>query len=286
MQVKQAQHYQLSVPQNVDDLEQALFASFPRADMEKWDSCGLIVGDREAPISSIAIALDFTISTVQAAIELGCNVLVIHHPAYIGQGPKELGPANQASTRGCGQAIFEAAKRGLAVINMHTNLDRSVLAREQFGQALKCECKSNFEYLLDHKRSAAGTGFGAILELPAPTSLNQLASICNDALGGHARVWGAPENKSKTCAYLNGSWRDVDAFMAAISAQIDCVIVGETSYHSALDVYENINIIELGHDVSELPLTKVLHTELSSYGYNEKTQLHIIRQKSPVWWQV
>ncbi len=286
MQVKQAQHYQLSVPQTVDDLEQALFASFPRADMEKWDSCGLIVGDRQAQISSIAIALDFTINTLQAAIELGCNVLVTHHPAYIGQGPKELGPANQLTTQGCGQALFEAAKRGLSVINMHTNLDRSVLAREHFAQALKCECKSNFEYLIDHRRSAAGTGFGAVLSLPALTSLNQLASICDDAFGGHARVWGDPEDKFRTCAYLNGSWRDVSAFMAAIAAQIDCVIVGETSYHSALDVYENINIIELGHDVSELPLTKVLFNELSGYGYNEKTQLHIIGEKRPIWWQV
>ena len=287
MQIKQAQHYQLSVPQTVNDLEQALFASYPRSDMEKWDSCGLIVGDRSTAISSIAIALDFTPVTVQAAINANCNVLVTHHPAYIGQGPKELGPANQATTRGCGQALFEAAQKGLAVINMHTNLDRSIAAREYFADLLKCNCKSNFEYLLDHKRSASASGFGAILDLPAPTTLSQLASICDDALNGHARIWGDPSSKLfRTCAYLNGSWRDIDAYMAAISANIDCVIVGETSYHTALDVCDALNVIEIGHDVSEFPLTQVLFNELSSYGYNEKTQLHIIGAEKPNWWQV
>ena len=270
-------------PQTVGELEQALFSVFPRADMERWDSCGLQVGEREKTIGRIGVALDFTCATVKAAADEDCDVLVCHHPPYIKDAPAQLGPADQAVTPGPGRALFEAARLGVAVVNMHTNLDRSALAREAFAELLGCTCKANFEHLLDPCRSYKGTGFGAVLDLPAPTTLAQLAAVCDDALGGRARVWGEPSRELERFAYLNGSWRDAGAFQAAIRAGIGCVVVGETSYHTALDVQPHLAVVELGHDVSEAPLVQVLFDELAACGYDEGEELRVVGPQLPMW---
>ena len=271
-------------PQTVGELEQALFSVFPRADMERWDSCGLQVGERDKAPSRIGVALDFTCATVQAAADEGCDVLVCHHPPYIKDAPCELGPATQGATPGPGRALFEAARLGVSVINMHTNLDRSALAREAFADMLGCTCKGNFEHLLDPRRSYKGTGFGAVLDLPAATTLAQLAAVCDDALGGRARVWGDPDRELERFAYLNGSWRDAGAFQAAIRAHIGCVVVGETGYHTALDVQPHLAVVELGHDISEAPLVQVLFDELAACGYDEGEELVVVGDAAPAWW--
>ncbi len=271
-------------PQTVGELEQALFAAFPRADMERWDSCGLQVGDREKAVGRIGVALDFTCATVKAAADEGCDTLVCHHPPYIKEGPCELGPATQGATPGPGRALFEAVRLGVAVVNMHTNLDRSALAREAFAGLLGCTCDANFEHLLDPRRSYKGTGFGAVLDLPAPTTLEELAAVCDDALGGHARVWGDPARELGRFAYLNGSWRDAGAFQAAIRAHIGCVVVGETGYHTALDVQPHLAVVELGHDVSEAPLVRVLFDELAGCGYDEAEELVVVGGAARSWW--
>ena len=271
-------------PQTVGELEQALFSVFPRADMESWDSCGLQVGERAHAVGRVGVALDFTCATVKAAADAGCDVLVCHHPPYIKDAPRELGPAFQPSAPGPGRALFEAAALGVAVINMHTNLDRSALAREAFADVLGCTCKANFEHMFDPSRSYRGTGFGAVLDLPAPTSLAQLAAVCDDAYGGRARVWGDPDLELERFAYLNGSWRDAGAFQAAVRAGIGCVAVGETGYHTALDAQPHLAVVELGHDVSEAPLVQVLFDELAGCGYDGEDELVVVGDAAPAWW--
>ena len=68
---------------------------------------------------------------------------------------------------------------------------------------------------------------------------------------------------------LNGSWGDSSIYDTAISQDIDCLIVGETKYHLALDLTANISLIELGHDISELPIVPVLMKAIESIGVSE-----------------
>ena len=51
---------------------------------------------------------------------------------------------------------------------------------------------------------------------------------------------------------------------------VDCLVCGELKYHDALDAAESgLAIIELGHDVSELPLCALLATEVVKAGIPE-----------------
>lgn len=65
---------------NVGELEERLLRLFPRTDAENWDHVGLSVGDPDAPVARVVVALDASEENVREAAELGANVLLTHHP--------------------------------------------------------------------------------------------------------------------------------------------------------------------------------------------------------------
>ncbi len=251
-------------PETVDDLEKALFRAFPKQDAESWDNVGLAVGDRMAPLGKVALNLDMSVEAVIAAHVSGCNVLVTHHPPFIADAPLEFGPVAQTFAPAPGRVIYEAASRGVNLINMHTNADRAIATREKFAQMLEINCVGNCESVLDKTRELLDTGFGALLECgdAGPIELGALASKCKRVFGGSPRVWGDAKRRIQHIAYLNGSWRDADLYEKCMRAGIECVIVGETGYHLCLDAQPYLSIIELGHDLSELPIVDVLYDAL------------------------
>jgi len=108
-------------------LESLLFEAYPAADAAGEDRIGLLVGDAEAPVRSIALALDATVDSIEIAASYGCNVLVTHHPVFwIPRALflREMGTscANGAADAAAA-AVYRAAERGVALIAMHTNVD-------------------------------------------------------------------------------------------------------------------------------------------------------------------
>lgn len=61
-------------------IEQALYGWAPRELAESWDNVGLLVGDPDASISHILVALDITPAVVAEAADTGCQLIVAHHP--------------------------------------------------------------------------------------------------------------------------------------------------------------------------------------------------------------
>ena len=109
----------------VAELERALLARYPKADAEGWDHVGLSVGDPAAKITCVACALDATEANVHRALEAGANVLLTHHPIYI-KAPEAFCPADSARPQ-CSAALYEAARCGVNIISLHTNLDLSLI---------------------------------------------------------------------------------------------------------------------------------------------------------------
>lgn len=109
----------MSSRRTVGELADALEQRFPGAWADEWDNVGLIIGSRESEIRGVLITLDATAEAVERAARSGANVVLTHHPPFL-QLPDALraegGPAG----------TLEAALRlGVAVISLHTNLDRS-----------------------------------------------------------------------------------------------------------------------------------------------------------------
>ena len=118
----------------VAELERVLLARYPKADAEGWDHVGLSVGDPAAKITGVACALDATEANVHRAQEAGANVLLTHHPIYI-KAPEAFCPADSAHPQ-CSAALYEAARCGVSIISLHTNLDRSHEARVCLSELL------------------------------------------------------------------------------------------------------------------------------------------------------
>lgn len=244
----------------IGELEKLLFEKFPLESAEEWDTTGITSGDAHVEISKIAVALDPSLSAVKAANSNACNLLLTHHPAYIGE-IEELADNN---------IIFSASDYGVALMNFHTALDVSEEGSGVLPNLLNLEIQ---ETLLPTFKNL---GFGKICKFRDghDLSLEQLAKKCKCVFGRSPRVWGDFSNKPKKIVTTTGSVGrlddEVSVLQAVIDRQADCIICGEIKYHDAVEINQSgISIIDLGHDVSELPLCKVLIESLQSVGIDK-----------------
>ena len=250
-------------------LERRLGARFPEEDGEAWDTYGMTVGDPDAPVNTVAVALDATVSAIRMAAELGADVLVTHHPLFM-EPPERISPSPES---GSGRAVWEAMAAGVAVMSFHTALDAQPAAGNLMPDMLGLETLEVFKPLGD---SEDGKGYGRIC---APReddalTLGTLAGRCTSIFGIQPRVWGnfaAPVRRIVTWGGSLGH-----AFEPADLSRADTVICGEVKYHEALALAEaGVSVIELGHDASELPLTLLLARAVQEAGV-DKAAIHLV----------
>lgn len=117
-------------PITVGDVERAVARAFPPEWAEDWDRGGLLAGDPQREVTGVVLALDPTLEAIGRARDVGANVVLTHHPAFL-KAPNWLTPG-----RGSAGVVFAALDGGVALINAHTNLDRAPSAGELLPTAL------------------------------------------------------------------------------------------------------------------------------------------------------
>ena len=86
---------------------------------ESWDNVGLLVGDLQAPVRRLAVALEITPDLLPEIRDRGIDLLITHHPPI-------FQPLRQVTTQRPESAmVYELARMGAALIAAHTNLDAS-----------------------------------------------------------------------------------------------------------------------------------------------------------------
>lgn len=238
----------------VGALELALLGQFPREDAEEWDRTGLLAGDPAALVKGVAVALDVTRDAIAAAKRADANVLLTHHPAFI-EPPAVLSPS-YALAPAPGVNVYEAVSQGVALMNFHTALDVSAAATRLLPSMLSLE----FQRILVPVEPTGQKGYGqlcAVREADKPFKLAHLAARCTSVFGRTPRVWGDTAKQLSSVVIANGSAGNV--VEETLLAGADCLVCGEVKYHDALDAAQaGLAIVELGHDVSELPLCALL----------------------------
>ncbi len=259
----------------VRDLESALFSRFPRHDAEAWDHVGLSVGDPDADVRGVSCALDATLDSLRAACSTGCNVLLTHHPVYIAP-PDRFCPAS-AERPSSSAVVYEAARLGVSVISLHTNLDRSLEARAVLPGLLGMGARSS----LEHPDDPHATGLGSLCSCDAMT-LREFADRLRCAFETTPVVWGDPEMTISRPSFLGGSLGDFGEL--AIDAGSDVVVTGEVGYHRAQDLaLRGMAIVALGHDRSEQPFCSILADACVSTGVPAE---HVHVNSLPTQWWV
>jgi dinuclear metal center YbgI/SA1388 family protein len=99
------------------DVVTELDAWFPPELAEPWDSVGLIFGDPQRPVRKALVAVDPTPEVAAEALAESVDLLVTHHPLWLGGITKLAGYKGRLA-----QHLIGA---GIALFNAHTNADRA-----------------------------------------------------------------------------------------------------------------------------------------------------------------
>lgn len=101
----------------VADICRVLDSAYPPHLAESWDKVGLICGELDAEVTTVAFALDCTAEVVEAGIAAGAQMLVVHHPLLL------FGTHTVAAHTPKGRIIHRLIRAGMALFAAHTNAD-------------------------------------------------------------------------------------------------------------------------------------------------------------------
>lgn len=235
---------------NVNDLELFLNEAFPVENALDYDNVGLIAGDRNKVVTAILVSLDLTDKAIEAAKEVGANVIVTHHPIIFG-GIKRL------TLDDCtGKTLIKLVQSGISVIACHTNLDLT----DEFGN-LAIASKLGAE----EPKRLEGVVCGVVYELPMDMKLADYCRKVVSDLGTSGIITiNNPENKVRK-VFVQGGAFDEDSIEAVIKGGVDTVLSGEIKHHICVGLEQmGINTIIVGHSATEqayLPKIKQMLSE-------------------------
>ena len=254
----------------VGDVVGVLEAAYPLAWAEDWDRAGLVLGEREAPVSRVLLAVDPTLAVAREAVASGAELLITHHPLLL-RGASFL-PADD----GKGAVVTDLLRAGTALWCGHTNVDRST--RGTVGAWLRALDLQDPRPLLpgdEGEEAGHGStrfGLGAVGEPATPTTVGGLAEQIAALVPATARGilhTGEAERPVRTVAVCPGAG---DSFLeAATRSGADVYITSDLRHHPALEHLESAAdpaavpaLIDVPHAASEalwLPLARELLTE-------------------------
>lgn len=84
---------------------------------EPWDAVGLVCGDPGSDVRRVHFAVDPVAAVVDEAIAAGAQLLVTHHPLFLG------GTTSVTATTAKGQVVHRLISAGCALYVAHTNAD-------------------------------------------------------------------------------------------------------------------------------------------------------------------
>ena len=231
----------------VRDIEQYLYAWAPRELAESWDNVGLLVGDPEAEVHRVLVALDVTPQVVAEAIEKGCQLIVAHHPV-MNCAWHQVQTVRTDDRQG--RVLTELIRHGIAAICMHTNLDAAAGGvNEVLAQKLGL---SDLKMLTEEKIGRIGT-------LKCEIPLVEFTRFVIESLGCNGLRYtdcGKPVHRVAVGGGACG-----DYIPQAIAAGCDTFVTSDLRYHDFLDTTA-LNLIDAGHfpteDVICAPLVEYL----------------------------
>jgi len=206
---------------------------------ESWDNSGLLVGEWQQDITTIALSIDVDEKLLDTLEEN--TLLLTHHPIIFG-GLKQLQfhtyPAN---------LLRKMVQKNIANIAMHTNFDKTHLnlfvATEILGY--KVVQKEDFVVYFE-------------IEDDFATFVQKV----KDAFGlQHARCVRS-DKAIQRVALTTGSGCSL---MGTLDA--DCFLTGDIKYHDAMEAKSiGLSLIDIGHYESERFFSQILEKHLKNLG--------------------
>lgn len=231
----------------VNDLVELLEELMPSNLAEDWDNVGLMLGRKGKTVKRILLALDLSKEVVEQAVAQKIDLIITHHPAIFKKLKRVVDNDWQQDL------LLTLAENGIAVYSAHTNLDCvSTGVNDVLAKLLKLE---DTEILDDSN----GLGRIGVVE---ETSLTEYAQVVKNALKADYVVVGDAGKQVHKVAVCGGAGSDL--IDLALAKGADTLVTGDVKYHSAQQaVFSGLNIIDAGHQPTELPVLEKLADRLS-----------------------
>ncbi len=228
------------------------FAPFRTQD--SWDNAGLLVGDGSQSVSKVLLALDATNKVIKEATELGCGLILTHHPVIF-TSLRSLTEDNPACNM---------LKNDISCICSHTNLDSA----EYSISDMMCDRLGlkNTHTLMDINRSDPITGrpvgYGAVGECDGMTPW-QLAKLCREKFGCVAIKYVAGDRQIKRVGMISGAGGE--GIEKAAELGLDAFISSEIKHHEFLEAERiGLTLIDAGHYETEVIAMEYLKKKLEA----------------------
>lgn len=218
----------------------------PLGTQEPWDNSGFCIGSPEQEIKGVMIGFDCTPELIEAAVAVGANMVITHHP-LIFAGVKKINPDTFI-----GKCITLAITNGVVIYSAHTNADKAeggVTALMALRLGLQ-----NIEPLDETSLALVGT-------LPSPVEPQELSTFVKKAFGVErlrsSRLIEEPVSRVAVCAGSGSSF-----IPQAMEAEVQLFITGDLSYHHYF-CSEGFMVMDIGHYESERDIVGKLYEILS-----------------------
>ena len=231
----------------VADVVRLLEQRFQPAWAEDWDRVGLVLGDPDAEVTRVLLAVDCVQETADEAVATGAQLLFTHHPLLL------RGVSSVAPTTYKGKIIHQLILAGVALFTAHTNAD---VAAPGVSDALAARLGLADVRPLRADPSDPARGHGRIGTLPATVSLEEFASLAARVLPATfsgVRAAGEPTRSIRTVAVSGGAG---DAFLAdAARAGVDAYLTADLRHHPASEHLAGAGpaLVDAAHWATERP---------------------------------
>lgn len=233
----------------IKDIYQFLDSIYPFNYTDSIDNTGLLIGNMDASVERIMLALDITHSIIDEAIEKKINLIITHHPVIFHKIGKIEG----------GSIVARLVKQEINVISAHTNADMAVggisdIMLEMLGfDNTKCIIEPVYGEI----------GYGRIGISYKEFSPEELADYTKRIFGtAHLRYvsGGKPIKKIAVSSGSSGSLYEKAAKLGA-----DAYITGDVKWDQFVGaVNMGFTLIDAGHFETENIILSVMKEQLQN----------------------
>ena len=249
----------LTMSVRVREVMNALENFAPLPLQESYDNAGLQVGLTEAEVSGVLLCLDVTEEVILEAVELGCNLIVSHHPLLF-RGLKVLSDTDMVQ-----RCVRMAVQNDINIYAAHTNLDSAIdgvnyAIAERLGlMDVELIQQRKVPVHSDARERMVLAGNGVIGYLPEGEDSLVFLQRVKQAFGVECLMHNELLQRPIQCVAICGGAGDF-LLDEAIRLKADAFLTGEMHYHQYFGHSQQIQIGVLGHYQSEQYTTDILRS--------------------------
>lgn len=220
----------------VVDIFNSIDREAPFSSAMSFDNVGLQLGDKEQPVHRVLLALDVTEAVLTEALELGADLIIVHHPVI-------YHPLRSVTADSITYRLIESR---IPVIAAHTNLDLSetIGVNRALADCLGIEA-------LQKTESGYFTG-----RLPEAMGARAFGQRMKEWLGAAAVSVSQPEKAIQTVALCSGAGGE---FIYELAQGTDALITGEARHDEWIEARRRgISLLAAGHYDTEKPFGPLL----------------------------